>query len=336
MLNPFANDAFSVVNLTKAIQLLPIQYGRTAELGIFPERGVTSRQVLVEEMNGVLTLLQTQPPGSPGPADRRAKRKVRSFTIPHIPLEGELLPEEYSGIRDFGTENALLALAKVLNDKLARMRAKHLITHEHLRMGALKGHILDADGSVIYDLFTEFGIAQNQADFTFGTANADLTTAVRNVNRKVEDNLLGDVSSGVRALVSPGFFDELITHPSVKQAYLNYAAAAQMIGGDVRKGFTFGGVTFEEYRGQAVDSGGTVRKFIPDNEGIAYPEGAQSTFEMLHAPADFLETVNTPGEQIYAKQEPREFNRGIKIHTQSNPLPICYRPGCLVRLFSSN
>jgi hypothetical protein len=32
---------------------------------------------------------------------------------------------------------------------LETMRRKHDITPEHLRMGALKGEILDADGSVI-------------------------------------------------------------------------------------------------------------------------------------------------------------------------------------------
>jgi hypothetical protein len=32
-------------------------------------------------------------------------------------------------------------------------------TLEHLRIGAIKGQILDADGpAVIYDLFTEFGV----------------------------------------------------------------------------------------------------------------------------------------------------------------------------------
>ncbi len=56
-----------------------------------------------------------------------------------------------------------------------------------------------------------------------------------------------------------------------------------------------------------------------------------NTFETVFAPADFTETVNTIGKEVYAKQEPRKFNRGIDLHTQSNPLPICYRPGELVK-----
>ena len=56
------------------------------------------------------------------------------------------------------------------------------------------------------------------------------------------------------------------------------------------------------------------------------------TFATYFAPADFNETANTMGQQLYAKQEPRKFERGTDLHTQSNPLPMCHRPGVLVKL----
>ena len=56
------------------------------------------------------------------------------------------------------------------------------------------------------------------------------------------------------------------------------------------------------------------------------------TFATYFAPADFNETVNTLGQALYAKQEPRKFERGTDLHTQSNPLPMCHRPGVLVKL----
>ena len=51
---------------------------------------------------------------------------------------------------------------------------------------------------------------------------------------------------------------------------------------------------------------------------------------------DFIDTVNTAGEEIYARQEAVNMNRAIKIHTQSNPLPLTKRPGLVVKLTSSN
>jgi hypothetical protein len=49
-----------------------------------------------------------------------------------------------------------------------------------------------------------------------------------------------------------------------------------------------------------------------------------------------LETINTLGKRLYAKQEARKFNRGIDIHTQSNTLPMCMRPSLIVKVYTSN
>lgn len=96
-----------------------------------------------------------RPPGSPGTVGERGKRKLRSFVIPHIPHDDVVLPEEVQGRRAFGSETEMEVISGVLARHLETMRNKHAITLEHLRMGALKGEILDADGSVISNLFTE-------------------------------------------------------------------------------------------------------------------------------------------------------------------------------------
>jgi hypothetical protein len=150
----------------------------------------------------------------------------------------------------------------------------------------------------------------------------------------LELNLKGEYMTGVRVLVSPEFFDLLTAHPNVVKAYQWYQESLALRA-DQRTGFTFAGVTFEEYLGQASDVDGNVRKFIASGEGHAFPEGTLDTFATYFAPADFNETVNTLGQPLYAKQEPREFGRGTDLHTQSNPLPMCHRPGLLVKLLAS-
>ena len=148
MNNPFSNPAFSMAALTAAINILPNRYGRLEDLNLMPPKPVRQRQVVVEEMNGVLNLLPTLPPGSPGTVGVRGKRKLRSFVVPHIPHDDVVLPEEVQGIRAFGSETETETVAGVIARHLETMRNKHAITLEHLRMGALKGVILDADGSV--------------------------------------------------------------------------------------------------------------------------------------------------------------------------------------------
>src|SRR5512143_2500296 len=165
MLNPFSNDAFEMAALTAAINKIPNNYGRVEQLALMPAEGVRTRTILIEEMSGVLNLLPTMPVGAPATLGTQAKRKVRSFVVPHIPHEDVVLPEEVQGLRAFGSETDVEALSNLLARKLQTMRNKHAITLEHLRMGALKGIILDADGSTLYDLYSEFGITAKVINF---------------------------------------------------------------------------------------------------------------------------------------------------------------------------
>ena len=339
MNNPFNMPAFSMAALTAAINILPNRYGRMEELNLFPGRPVRTRQIIVEEQNGVLNLLPTLPPGSPGTVGTRGKRTVRSFVIPHIPHDDVVLPEEVQGIRAFGSETEMETVAGVMARHLETMRNKHAITLEHLRMGALKGVILDADGSVIYDLYQEFRIDQESVNFdlakTVGGKLVSTETEVRTkcaaALRYVEDHLMGEFMTGLHCLCSPEFFDALVGQNTVKDAYKYYQQGVMLIN-DVRAGFTFGGITFSEYRGQATDMNGTTRRFIAPGEAHCFPLGTVDTFATYFAPADFNETANTLGQPLYAKQEPRKFDRGTDLHTQSNPLPMCHRPGVLVKL----
>lgn len=77
-------------------------------------------------------------------------------------------------------------------------------------------------------------------------------------------------------------------------------------------------------------------RFIPATEGRAYPTGTANTFGDFVAPADFNSTVNTLGQEFYAKSKPGEWDRGIDILTMSCTMPICMRPEVLVKVISSN
>ncbi len=336
MNNPFNNPGFSMAALTTAINLIPNRYGRLEALNLFPAKPVRTRQIIIESRNGVLNLLPTLPPGSPGTVGSRGKRALRSFIIPHIPHDDVVLPEEIQGIRAFGSETEMESIASVAAQHLETMRNKHAITLEHLRMGALKGEILDADGSTIYKLFDEFDLSAQVVNFVIANpaSATDVKAKCLEVVGMVEEALLGEFMSEMHCLCSPEFFAALTSHKDVKTAFTNWQQGAILIN-DMRRGFTFAGVTFEEYRGKASDAIGNVRRFIAAGEAHAFPLGTIDTFSTYFSPADFNETVNTLGLPLYAKQEPRKFDRGTDLHTQSNPLPMCHRPGVLIKLTMS-
>lgn len=332
MMNPFVSDGFTMASLTDSINILPNNYGLLNQMGLFPSKGIRTRTVMVEYKNGTLALIPSKPLGAPGSGNEKGKRLVRSFAVPHLPLDDWIDPSEYQGIRAFGSESAMAALSQIMNDHLAEMKAKHAITLEWLRMGALKGMILDGDGSLLYNLFTEFDITKKVVYFDLANEDTNVQTKTFEVIRHMEDNLMGEVMSHAHVLCSSSFFDALIEAPSVREVYLGHSAAIQKLGGDPRKGFTFGSNTFEEYRATVPDSDGAPQRFIADGKAHAFPVGTQQTFATYNAPADFVETANTLGKEFYAKQELAKHGRGVDLHTQSNPLPLCKRPALLVEL----
>lgn len=335
MQNPFDNAAFDLTSMTAAINLLPNRYGRLEELGLFPAKPVRTRTIVVEEKAGVLNLLPSLPPGAPGTVGIRGKRTLRSFVIPHIPHDDVVLPEEVQGLCAFGTENQYASIAAVLAEHLESMRNKHAATLEYLRMGALKGIVRDADGRELVNLYSEFKITPKMLDFALDAPATKVLEKCLELKRYLGMNLKGERMSAVHCLVSPEFFTALVTHPNVEQAYKDWNDG-QALRSDMRAGFPFAGVVFEGYAGEASvpdgDGGFVNQRFIDAGDGHAFPLGTIDTFATYFAPADFNETVNTLGMPLDAKQEPRRFERGADLHTQSNPLPLCHRPALLVRL----
>ena len=341
ILDIFNDDAFSMVELGASINVIPRTYGRLGELNLFPDRGIATTTVAIELNNGVLNLLPTARRGSGGTAGVRGKRNMRVFSTVHIPHDSQLTADDLRNKRGADGQISLATAQAEINKELRAHRAKHDITREHLRCGALRGTVLDADGSTLLNIFTEFGVTEKVVDFTFGTAATDIRVVSMSISRHIEENLLGDTYTGVRGLCSKDFFEKLIQMESVKRAWDNWQGSSDKLGNDPRKGFPFGGITWEEYIGKATtlneDGTTTTREFIPDGDARFFPEGTHESFVMWNAPSDFMEDVGQDGLPYYAKQAPDpRFNRFVDIHSQQNPLPLCMRPALLVRGHSSN
>jgi hypothetical protein len=333
MIDPFVGTPFDTITLTDAILKVPFTPGRLGQMNLFKSAGITTTSVAVEEYNGTLALIPNTPRGAAPSQNLRGRRKVRNFVVPHFPLEDVMQASEIQGVREFGGTG--LQSPNTKRDQiLAEMRAKHDATLEYGRIGAVKGIILDADGSsTLINLFTEFGISQTTVDFVLGTATTNILGKCLDVKRAIETALGVGTYTTIRCICGATWFDKFTNHANVKAAYANYLnqGGKQFLSTDSRAGFEFGGIMFEEYRGKV----GTV-DFIAASECHFFPEGVPSLFKTHFAPGDFLEAVNTPGLPVYAKAEPMEYNRGIKLMTESNPLSLCTRPETLIKGTTSN
>ena len=334
--NPFDAGGYSLAEMTEAINILPNLYTRLGQLGLFEFEGVTQRSVIIEQFEGVLSLLPSVPWGAPSTVGGRERRSLRSFALPHVPHDDAITAGDVQGQPALGS-NEPDTLAAVMTRKLTLMRRKHAQTREYMEVNALRGIVKDGAGATLYNYFTEFGLAQISVDFVFGTAGTNVQGKCREVTRDIEDELKGESATSVLALVSPEFFDKLIAHPKVEEAYKYFTSAnGNPLREDMRRAFPFSGILFEEYRGAVTLFGGTTERLIPAGEGIAFPLGTMDTFRTYGAPANLLETANTLGQPIYARQMTEPKGRWIDLMTESNILPVNKRPRLAIRLTSSN
>jgi hypothetical protein len=336
MINPFDAGGYSLAEMTEAINILPNVYTRLGQMGLFRFEGVTQRSVIIEHAEGLLNLLPTVPLGGPATVANRDTRSMRSFTVPWIPHDDVITPQDIQGVRGFGLTDAADPLAVVMERKLTRMRVKHAQTREYMEVNALRGIVKDGAGVTLYNYFTEFGIAQLSVDFVLGTAGTNVKAKVSDVLRKTETELKGEIMTGAVAVVSPEFFDKLIGHAKVEDAYKFYASTSEPLRNDVRRRFPFAGLVFEEYNATVTLSTGNTETLVPAGEGIAFPLGTLDTFVTYGAPANLIETVNTVGLPIYARQLARQDGSAIEVKTEASILPINKRPRLAVRIFSSN
>ena len=331
-LDVFKGDGYSVTALTDTINKLPHKPMRLNDMGLFEEEGIDTLTVAIEEMNGALSLVPTVARNAPATVVVDDKRVLRDFRVPHLPQQGAVMADEVQGIRAFGSETERDTIDAKVNRELQRMKDKLDVTIEWMKIGALKGLILQIDqaGNVttLYNLFTQFNVVQQTVDMDLSTAGTDVAAKSREILRAIEDELGAAAYSRVHVFAGADFMDELIAHPKVEKFVINWNAGARFLEEDLRYvGLRIGNVYFEEYRGRV---NGT--DYIEADEGYAFPIGVPDMWKTYYAPANYIETVNTTGLPYYSKQKIMDFDKGVHFESQSNPLPINKRPRAVIKL----
>jgi len=323
----FNDDAFTLHSLTAAISETQYVPGRLGALGLFDNEGINTTQLSIEKDGATLALVPAADRGAPGVQVNADRRTLIPFNTLHLPENSTIMADEIQSLRAFGSESEVEAVANYVAKRQAKHRRQLDATHEHLKIGAVKGILMDSDGTTpLLNTFTSFGISQTTHSLVLATATTKVRGKVLEVLDKIEDQLGGVSFTGARGIMGRNLFKKFVDHDSVKDAYARWQDGAALRD-DVRSGFEFGGVIWEQYRGQV----GSV-KFVGDDEGYVIPEGVPDLFIGRFAPANYMETVGTNGLPYYTKIEPMRMNKGVELESQSNPLFLCTRPNAVVKL----
>src|SRR5690606_15691754 len=160
-----------------------------------------------------------------GQATKGTDREVSTgaLQVAYFKEQAQITKADFENKRRGGTADQEDTLANVITEKLEDQRMKVDQTHEFMMLNALKGITVTPTGKVIADMFDEFGVTQPSVDFDLGTSTTNVKAKCAQVKDTLQKNLKtgGRLAGVIPVLVDRSFFDKLVNHPDVKEAYLN-------------------------------------------------------------------------------------------------------------------
>jgi len=280
-------------------------------------------------------------------ATQGKERDVQTFALKlaYFKHQDKLMTEDIQGWRQPG-EEIQETLARATAEKLQDMRMAADQTSEYMKLQAFKGVFKTPEGTTVADMFTEFGVTQKQIDFVLGTTTTDVDAKIAELKRYIAANVKqGGAISGVEVLVDPIFFDKLISHPQIRDAWKFYQnSGTQRLRDDLADYMKWGVTDVFEHRGvrfltyDAVFNlpNGTTEQAVADDTGHAYGLGVRDLFRGYNGPSNKLSQANQPGREMFVRQYVDPRDEFVDFELEMAPLYFCTKPASLVEVITSN
>jgi len=305
----FLNDKelFSVRSMSKGLDILPFRAGLIGRLGWFQERGIPNSLSIIERRFVDIQLLSPH------------RRSGIPVEIPQYDTVAEVSNADIVNLRKFdGGGYSLEDLQTlIMQTSKNQIDVAHEPTLEYARISALGGRTLNGDGTIaIWDKL--LGIPRPTASIagTFDEENINEWTDI------IQAAAGGMPYEETVALCGTNFWAKLLTNEQFRQSR-NYwqmgqgqrTAYWEQVG-EVPQ-IIWSGIRFIKY--PAYKFGKNLS--FPAGKAYVFPIGIPGKFMTQFGIGDFNELRPADvGLRYYAKLEPNDFSRGMKIYLQSNTL----------------
>lgn len=329
--NAHTGDPFSLESLTAAVNSEPYRPGQVGASGLFEEDSVTTTIVSVELRDGKLSLVEPSARGGPGETTGDDDRRKIPFEVSHYQRDDTILADEVQNVREFGSETSAETIEGRVNRKAQRHARDLTMTLEHQRVGAVKGNVTSKSGKVLIDLYAAFGLAVPAAvSLELDSDATNVPGLFQDVVYGVED-ALDEPYTGIHIFTGRDFHKNLWMHPKVRETFVINTGSV-LLKQDVPDVFSFGGATWERYKTGAKATTDLGSPYIAANEARLTVTGVPELFITRFAPADYNETVNTPGLPFYSRAIEMRNGKGYDLEVQTNSISLCTRPQVLRKL----
>lgn len=321
---------FDNARLTAAINTMPVVPKQLGALGWFAVDSVDTTVVKIERQDEAsFGVVAAVPRGAPGESAGRARRDGELFELAHIPMHDTLWAEEVQNQRAFGTEGELTRLDTELAKLQLRQKNRIAATLESMRIGALKGVVLNKDGTEIVNFWTKFGLTANTVSLNLATGSK-LRGTFDGWRSKICDELGDDEPVAYESLIGEDAFRTLISNAEAREEYLaQVKAGTAQAGAALGDTFDYGGIRWRKAAARASQSSTVSR--IETNKAYIVPMGVPDLLIGRFGPSTWIDGVNTMGLPLYAKAKENHEGTGYDVWAQSNPLFAPTRPRAILQ-----
>ena len=331
ILNVLNNDAFTLASMTAAISKVATVPERLGQLGLFPAAPIRTELATVEVREGKIKLIQTSDRGEDIESRNKGQKgQMKFFQTKRLAVKDRIRATDLQFLRQFGTEDQVKQLQQEIalrqtgpNGLMADLN----LTFESMRLSAIDGILKDADGTVLYDYFTELGITKPSSvvvPLSTATEGALREFVQKNVTRHMRRKAKGARFTKIHALCGENAYDKLHKNPEFRETFLNQQAAnelRQSYDGEVTD---FAGVQWEEYIG----TDDSTHELEPDEIKFV-PGGIGNTvFQHVQSPGEKFSDVGQLGKEFYTwlKWDNDDDPSWVDIHLVAYPLFLNTRP----------
>lgn len=341
-----------MVDWSEEILEVPNQYGLLNGMGLFSGEGVATESIVFDRTEKGITLLKQSDRRGDGPTkSKTGKSETFALALPYFNHTDRIVGADVQGRREVGTPDQLASIAKHIADKMEDMRLVADQTNEYMKIQAIKGITKDPEGNTLADMFTQFGMtrADYTVDFKLGTASTDVGLKIADLKRKVAKNAMSGGALGrIEVMCSPEFFDKLISHASIEEAFKYYAARVSPQRDDlqtfmkwgVMDTFEYKGVLFYSYDAEFVLPSGSTERAISDTPategGYTIVTGMPKLYRAAYGPANTLSGANKPGQEMFFYEYPDPRDKFVELELEMAPLYWMTKPQMSWKVVSSD
>jgi hypothetical protein len=339
-------QSFKNADFVEAVQDVPLQYGYINSLNLFNVKSTNQTAIIFDKDSSSITLLPQVNRGDKSSTQgHEHAADTFALKLAYFKHQDRLTGEDIQSWRQIGSTDDQ-TIAKATAEKLTDMRLAWDQTQEYMKLQAMKGIFKTPDGQVMANMFTEFAVTQDTVDFALGTSTTNVDQKIRQMKSLISKSVLnGGAMSGVEVLVDPVFFDKLISHPNIKNAYQFYAnSGKQNLRDDMSSYMKYGimdtfehrGVRFVSYDATFNLPNGTTEVAFGDSTGLAYAQGVRDLFRGYNGPSNKLSAANQPGQELFMSTYMDPKDEFVEFEMEAAPLFFTTKPKSIIGVTSSN